>query len=237
VATRGLGGSLETPHRPRARGGAQVPDFGALAATAVDARDAVRGCRNCGTSARHCLDPACMLHRNRGFPPVPMNARHLNSSHRAALLAHFGALSRRDAYLRFGTYASPESIAAYVEGIDFGCSTVLGVYGDHLELIGVTHLCPDRGVVELGISVLASARRQGIGTLLMRRSLGHARLIGAERLFMHYLAENDDLMRLARAVGAEFSFCHDEADGFIHVPPVTAFSAAVEFAEEHVGVV
>jgi GNAT superfamily N-acetyltransferase len=177
-----------------------------------------------------------MLRRNIRFPPMPMNARHLNPGHRPALLAHFCALSRRDAYLRFGTYAGPESIATYVDGIDFERSTVLGVYGDNLQLIGVAHLCPDRGVVELGISVLANGRRQGIGSLLMRRSLSHARLISAKRLFMHCLAENDDLMRLARASGAEFSFSHDEADGFIHVPPVTPFSAAVELAEEQIGV-
>jgi GNAT superfamily N-acetyltransferase len=178
-----------------------------------------------------------MLRRNIKLRPMPVNARHLNPSHRPALLAHFCALSRRDSYLRFGTYLGTESIEAYVNGIDFERSTVLGVYGDDLELLGVAHLCPEKDTVELGISVLASARRHGVGTLLMRRALSHARLIGASQLFMHCLAENDDLMRLARAAGARFSFSHDEADGFIHVPAVTPFSAAVEFAEEHLGVV
>jgi hypothetical protein len=54
---------------------------------------------------------------------------------------------------------------------------------------------------------------------------------------MHCLAENDDLMRLARAAHAEISIAHDEADGFINVPAVTAFSAALELAEEQIGVV
>ena len=166
-----------------------------------------------------------------------LNARHLSATHRPALVAHFGALSRRDAYLRFGTFMSSDSVEAYVNGIDFERSTVLGVFGEELELIGVAHLCPDAGVVELGISVLADSRRRGIGTLLMRRALGHARLIGAERLFMHCLAENDDLMHLARAAHADISMSHDEADGFIEVQPVTPFSAAVEFVEEHIGVV
>ena len=61
-------------------------------------------------------------------------------------------------------------------------------------------------------------------------------MIGAERLFMHCLAENGDLMRLARAAGAEISFHHDEADGYIHVPPATPISAAFELAEEQLGV-
>ncbi|HUO80638.1 MAG TPA: GNAT family N-acetyltransferase [Steroidobacteraceae bacterium] len=166
-----------------------------------------------------------------------MNARHLNAAHRTALITHFTALSRRDAYLRFGSHRSAEAIADYVNGIDFGRATVLGVYGDALELLGVAHLCPDGALIELGISVLARARRRGIGTLLMRRALAHARLVGAQRLFMHCLAENDDLMRLARAARAEISISHDEADGFINVPAVTPFSAALEFAEEHIGVV
>jgi GNAT superfamily N-acetyltransferase len=166
-----------------------------------------------------------------------MNARRLNVLHRPALLAHFGALSRRDAYLRFGTYLSVESIAGYVCGIDFARSTVLGVYADDLQLLGVAHLCPAGGVVELGVSVLARARRRGMGTLLMRRALSCAHLLCADRLFMRCLAENEDLMRLARAAGAELSFDHDEIDGYIRVPPLTPFSAAMEFVEEQLGVV
>ena len=166
-----------------------------------------------------------------------VNARHLNAGHRPALMTHFAALSRRDRYLRFGSYRSAEAIAEYVNGIDFAGSAVLGVYGDELELLGVAHLCPGGALIELGISVLESARRRGVGTLLMRRALAHARLAGARRLFMHCLAENGDLLRLARAAHAEISISHDEADGFINVPVVTPFSAALEFAEEHVGVV
>jgi GNAT superfamily N-acetyltransferase len=168
---------------------------------------------------------------------LQLKARHLSPSHRPALLAHFCALSRRDLYLRFGTFAGPESVAAYVDGIDFDRATVLGVYGDELELLGVAHVCPEQRVVELGISVLASACHRGIGTLLMRRALSHARLAGADQLFMHCLAENQDLLRLARAARAEISMSHDEADGFIHVPPVTPFSAALELTEEQFGVV
>jgi hypothetical protein len=78
-----------------------------------------------------------------------LRTRHLSPSHRPALLEHFGALSRRDLYLRFGTFASPESIAA-------------------------------------------------------------------------------------RAL---ISTSHNEADGFIDVPPAMPFSAALELTEEQIGVV
>ncbi len=173
---------------------------------------------------------------NYEYIKLQLNARHLAPEHRAALLQHFLALSPRDAYLRFGGYMGRASIEAYVRGIDFARSTILGVFDDELRLQGVLHLCPSGGIVELGISVRADARRRGIGTLLLRRALGHARLIGAERLFMHCLAENDDLMRLARAAGAQISSSHEEADGFIEVPQATAFSAAVEIVAEQLGV-
>jgi GNAT superfamily N-acetyltransferase len=127
-----------------------------------------------GPSSRRAAGGARTLVNSKSSALRP-TARHLSPSHRPALLEHFGALSRRDLYLRFGTFAGPDSIAAYIDGIDFDRAT------------------------ELGISVLASARRRGIGTLLMRRAPGHARRAGAGLLFMHCLAENDDLLRLARA--------------------------------------
>ncbi|MEI8296842.1 MAG: GNAT family N-acetyltransferase [Pseudomonadota bacterium] len=163
---------------------------------------------------------------------MPPGARHLNSSHQPALLTHFLALSDRDSYLRFGGRLSTQAIDEYTRRIDYGSSTVLGIFGDELELLGVAHLCPQGGIVELGISVLPDHRRQGLGTLLLHRALGHARLIGASRLFMHCLAENAALMRLATAAGAAISFSDGEADGFIELPPGTAFSSVVEIAEE-----
>ena len=163
---------------------------------------------------------------------MSLGARHLNASHQPALLAHFLALSERDSYLRFGGRLSTLAIEDYTRRIDYATSTVLGVFGDELELLGVAHLCPQERVVELGISVLAAHRRRGLGSLLLHRALGHARLIGARRLFMHCLAENAPLMRLAVAAGAAISFTDDEIDSFIELPPGTPFSSAVEIAEE-----
>ena len=163
---------------------------------------------------------------------MSLGARHLNASHQPVLLAHFLALSDRDSYLRFGGRLSTQAVEEYTQRIDYRSSTVLGIFGDELELLGVAHLCPQDRTVELGISVLPAYRRRGLGTLLLHRALGHARLIGASRLFMHCLAENAPLMRLATSAGAAISFTDGEADGFIDLPPGTAFSSAVEIAEE-----
>lgn len=167
---------------------------------------------------------------------MPLGARHLNAGHQRVLLAHFMALSDRDRFLRFGGRLSTQAIEEYTRHIDYTASTVLGVFGDELELLGVAHLCPQDRVVELGISVLPAHRRRGLGTLLLHRSLGHARLIGASRLFLHCLAENSPLMRLAVTAGAVISFADGEADGFIELPPGTMYSSAVEIAEEQLAV-
>lgn len=166
-----------------------------------------------------------------------LTPRLLTEDCRPELLAHFGALSPRDLYLRFGTHQSPESLHRYVAGIDFAASTLLGVYGDEFRLLGVMHLCPDGDTAELGLSVLAEARREGVGTILLRRSINYARRTGVSKIFMHCLSENEELMRLVRAAGGCIAYGSGEADGFIELPAGTAFSTALDLAEEQVALV
>jgi GNAT superfamily N-acetyltransferase len=166
-----------------------------------------------------------------------LTPRLLTAHCRPELLAHFRALSTHDVYLRFGAHLSRESVDAYVTGIDFATATVLGVYGNELELLGVAHLAPDGRTVELGLSVVSAARRRGIGTLLMRRALGYARRLGATRMFTHCLAENEDLMRLVRSAGGHIVFSGDEADAYIELPASTAFSTVLDLAAEQVALV
>jgi GNAT superfamily N-acetyltransferase len=160
----------------------------------------------------------------------------LSAACRSALRRHFAALTRPDLHLRFGGYRTPESLDAYVNGIDFQESTVLGVYDDELELLGAAHLSPQSDGHELGLSVLPAARGRGIGTVLLRRAIQHSRLAGAHQLYMHCLAENDALMRLARAVGAKIIVSAGEADGVIEIPAGTPFGGAVELVEEQIAV-
>ncbi|HXQ31993.1 MAG TPA: GNAT family N-acetyltransferase [Steroidobacteraceae bacterium] len=181
-------------------------------------------------------DPYC-----KGRPieasPVHLTPRLLTEHCRPELTAHFGALSAHDLYLRFGAHQSPESVERYVAGIEFAASTLLGVYDDKFRLLGVMHLCPDGDTAELGLSVLAEARRHGVGTILLRRSLSFARRTGVTKLFMHCLSENEELIRLVRGAGGRIAHSNGEADAFIKLPAGTAFSTAVDLAEEHVALV
>jgi len=110
-----------------------------------------------------------------------LTVHRLSKHFRAALREHFAHLSADDLFLRFGAHCRPEIIDAYVDGIDYRESIVLGVFNDNLQLIGVAHLGSDEGGLELGLSVLAEYREHGVGTLLLRRAMQHARAAGADR--------------------------------------------------------
>jgi GNAT superfamily N-acetyltransferase len=163
-----------------------------------------------------------------------LTVHRLSKHFRAALRDHFSHLSADDLFLRFGAHCRPEIINAYVDGIDFRESIVLGVFNDDLELIGVAHLGSDEGGLELGLSVLAGYREHGVGTLLLRRAMQHARAAGADRIFVHCLSINHTLMHLVRQVGASVVESGGEADGVIALPPTKPLDSWLNLIEDQI---
>ena len=127
--------------------------------------------------------------------------RELTRVERPALVQHFLALGFKDRRLRFGAPLSDFSVQQYVERIDFGHDAVFGVADDELHLLGVAHVARAANHAELGVSVLRGHRRGGFGAALLARAHIRARNWGVPALFMHCLAENDAMMRLARRQG------------------------------------
>jgi len=117
---------------------------------------------------------------------------------RAALVAHFAALSMRDLSLRFGTPLPPKGIAAYVDRIDFRRDAVFGIHDDRRELAGVAHVAVVDDLAEVGLSVLPAHRARGLGGVLFERALAHARCRCIPRFIMHFLWSNTPIMRIAR---------------------------------------
>ena len=68
---------------------------------------------------------------------------------------------------------------------------------------------------EVAFSVEASARRQGIGTLLFKRLIAEARWKGYERLCIMTSADNHAMRALASKFGAHLDFGHGESAGTI----------------------
>jgi GNAT superfamily N-acetyltransferase len=158
----------------------------------------------------------------------------LSDIDREALVAHFGALSDADRRLRFGARASDPSIINYVTGIDHDRDVVYGVHADDLSLAGVAHVARSEHCAEIGVSVLDGSRRQGIGSVLFGRATSWARNQGIKTLFMHCLAENTVIMRLARRSGMKIVTSSGEADAYLKLPPADLGSASAEMLQDNV---
>ena len=82
---------------------------------------------------------------------------------------------------------------------------------------GAAELHPAEGdaLPEVAFSVEASARRQGVGSVLFRRLIAEARWKGYERLRVTTGAENHAMRALAKKFGAHLAFRHGESTGTI----------------------
>src|SRR5438477_3803019 len=117
----------------------------------------------------------------------------LSRIHRAALLRHFVALDAHDRRLRFGAPTGASALRTYVARIDFERDAVFGIFDADLELVGVVHLARASEHAELGISVLAAHRNQGVGAALLMRAALRARNWGVRALYMHCLRDNQTI--------------------------------------------
>lgn len=167
---------------------------------------------------------------------------------RRRLLMHFLALGDNDRLLRFGATQSDESITHYVQHLDFGRDTVLGVYDARLDLIGVGHLvfAPretrplaagatiKERIAEFGLSVSESARGMGIGSRLFERAAVHCRNADVDTLYMHCLSSNQIMMHIAEKARMQIHRVHDQADAYLKLIPANPASVLQEAVQEQV---
>lgn len=163
-----------------------------------------------------------------------MPVQRLSASARDPYLAHLLALPANDVRLRFGTPQSASTIAAYVAGIDFDADVIFAVHGDALALAGAAHLAFGSDLAELGVSVLPEARRRGIGAALVARAAEHARNRATRRLYMHCLAENAEMIRIAQRAGMDVVIDAGDADAHLALPPSTPMSVTSELFADRV---
>jgi GNAT superfamily N-acetyltransferase len=166
----------------------------------------------------------------RAYSWVPI--RSLAPRHRERILAHLAQLDERDRYLRFGYLASDEQMRGYVEALDFERDEVFGVFNRRLELIALAHLAYQPAaadaaapaMAEFGVSVLARARKRGLGARLFEHAMLHARNRGIDTLFIHALSENAAMLNLARSAGAVVHRDGPESQAVLKLPPETLAS-------------
>ena len=164
--------------------------------------------------------------------PVPVQRLSANAA--AAFAAHLRALDPEDVRLRFGVPQTHASIDAYVARIDFDADVLFGVHGDELELEGAAHLAFASDFAELGVSVRGDARGRGIGSALVARAAEHARNRAMTRLYMHCLAENAAMIRIARRAGMAVVIEAGDADAHVALAPATPMSFTSEMLADRV---
>jgi GNAT superfamily N-acetyltransferase len=167
--------------------------------------------------------------------------RELTAADRDRLLAHFLALDEDDRLLRFGQITPDHVIENYVRAIDFSRDTVFGVFDSHLHLTGVGHLAylpaeNDKRTAEFGVSVLESARGQGIGSKLFERAAIRSRNTHVSTLYIHCLARNSTMMHIAKKAGMKIEYAYGEADAYLTLLPADQSSIITEMLQEQAAV-
>ena len=129
--------------------------------------------------------------------------------HFRGLARHFLALTAGDRSLRFGRVINDVDLVAYVEALFVRADTVFVVVEPARDIAGAVHVeFTDRGA-NLGLSVSAAARGQGIGTLLLERAARFAGSRCVSTLFVRNLGSNMPLRRLARGIGMKVACAPD----------------------------
>jgi GNAT superfamily N-acetyltransferase len=130
-----------------------------------------------------------------------MIIRRITEYERDVVKAFYLALSPDDRRKRFCSMLSDDTLSRYVESVDFMRQTVLGVFNEHAQLIGLAELAPAAAESELAFAVRPDMRRRRIGTSLMEHILLDARMSGIGKVFVIFLSDNLPMRRLARNAG------------------------------------
>ena len=175
-----------------------------------------------------------------------VRVKQLEERDRHRVRKHFLALDSDDRLLRFGTILPDQQIIAYVDKMDFNRDTIYGVYNQVFKLVAVGHLAfapkdqltgadkvtAKEKVAEFGVSVLASARGQGIGSRLFQRAAIHCRNADVDTLYMQCLSSNQTMMHIAKKAGMEIHREYGEADAYLRLPPPSPGTVMQEALEE-----
>ena len=137
--------------------------------------------------------------------------------------------------LRFSHFVTPEVILAYVDGIQWDESWIVGAFEGGI-LRGVAELrdcghgasdsdAPRSG--ELSVTVEAAFQNQGLGTRLVEEALLIARNRGFRRLYLLCLLENVKMQHVARKFADRIAFQDGDVEVQIVAPqpdPLSLFA-------------
>lgn len=108
----------------------------------------------------------------------------VTAGERPAVLAHLLQLSADDRYGRFATSLSDNGIEAYVARINFTRDICVATAGSNGQLTGFIHLAVNGDSAELGASVGARWRRQGLARQLFSDAVELALMGGVREIHL-----------------------------------------------------
>lgn len=150
------------------------------------------------------------------------------------LAAHLLRLDADDRRKRFGRPVADARIENYVAGIDWTRAGVIGFFADGAVRASAQVAWPLLSWLdgaEVGLTVEAPYRNNGLGGELMRRAITMARNLGLDELRLFALADNEPVKHLARKAGFALSQAGTEVDGRLKLAPPDMASLMEEAAD------
>jgi GNAT superfamily N-acetyltransferase len=142
------------------------------------------------------------------------------------------SLSADDRRKRFCCALSDETIARYVDRFDFTRDTMLGVFDEQGQIIGLAELVTGPKESEMAFSVRPDRRGQKIGTQLMERLIARASLCGVRKVFVMFLSDNTPMRKMASRAGMPVHTEDGESHAARELPLPDAENLSRWFVEE-----
>lgn len=154
--------------------------------------------------------------------------------HRAMVKRHLKRLEGNDRRMRFGTMLPDDAIDQYVDrSWDESDHVWFGVIQDG-EIIAAVHIAQeeDKSKAELGLSVDPEWRGQQLGQALFDRAVYALKARDVRDVFMHCLAENAIIKRIARKNGMVMVTEYGETDADLILPESTPLDVSTNLIVE-----
>jgi GNAT superfamily N-acetyltransferase len=153
--------------------------------------------------------------------------------------AHLLALSMESRHLRFGYMIRDEAILTMVDAWQFNYKshTLFAIENEALEFVAVAHIAREAQGMELAFSVLDQYQGQGMGNLLMDRSIQYCRVKGLLLGNMVCLPHNAAIRHLCKKHDIQLHTEDGETLALVHLPCADYTTFVNEYADRNLGVV
>jgi GNAT superfamily N-acetyltransferase len=115
--------------------------------------------------------------------------------------------------------------------------TVFAIENEQLEFVAIAHIAREPAGMELAFSVLDAYQGQGMGNLLMERSLQYCRVKGLLDGYMICLPHNGAIRHLCVKNGIKLVTDNGETQATVHLPCADYATRINEFVDRNMGVV